>query len=38
VNIGVISGTFTEEATKNTPNSEEFNLTLERAKEFYGIK
>jgi hypothetical protein len=36
--ISIVGGTFIEEATKDTPNSEEFNLILERAKEFYGIK
>ncbi len=36
--IGVIGGTFIEDADKNTPNEEEFDIMLENAKKFYGVK
>jgi D-amino-acid oxidase len=36
--IGVIGGTFIENATVETPNEEEFDIMLKGAKEFYGIK
>jgi hypothetical protein len=36
--VGVIGGTFIEDATPETPNEEEFDLLLTRAKKFYGIK
>lgn len=36
--VGVIGGTFIEGATSETPNTEEFDILLEGAKSFYGIK
>ena len=36
--VGVIGGTFIEDADKNTPNEEEFDIMLKGAKDFYGIK
>ena len=36
--IGVIGGTFIEGATSETPNKEEFDILLQGAKDFYGIK
>lgn len=35
--IGVIGGTFIENATKKTPNNSEFGILLKGAKDFYGI-
>lgn len=35
--IGVIGGTFIEGATPQTPNEEQFDLIVERARSFYGI-
>lgn len=35
--LGVIGGTFIEEATSETPNLEEFDILLQGAKNFYGI-
>lgn len=36
--IGVIGGTFIENATTQTPNTEEFDVLVKGAKEFYGVK
>jgi hypothetical protein len=36
--VGVIGGTFIENATPETPNEEEFNILIEGAKKFYGIQ
>jgi D-amino-acid oxidase len=36
--VGVIGGTFIEGATFETPNTEEFDILLQGAKDFYGIK
>lgn len=36
--VGVIGGTFIENATKETPNSEEFDILLQNARKFYGLK
>lgn len=36
--IGVLGGTFIEGATKETPNEEEFDILIQGAKDFYGIK
>jgi glycine/D-amino acid oxidase-like deaminating enzyme len=36
--VGVIGGTFIEGATASTPNEEEFDIMLQGAKDFYGIK
>jgi len=36
--VGVIGGTFIEGATSETPNTEEFDILLKGAKDFYGIK
>lgn len=36
--IGVVGGTFIEGATPETPNDEEFQILIEGAKRFYGIK
>jgi D-amino-acid oxidase len=36
--VGVIGGTFIEGADARTPNSEEFDIMIHGAKEFYGIK
>lgn len=36
--VGVLGGTFIEDATSDTPNDEEFDIMLKGAKEFYGIK
>lgn len=36
--VGVLGGTFIENATKETPNSEEFDILLQNAHEFYGLK
>ena len=36
--VGVIGGTFIEGATDETPNEEEFDLMIERARKFYGIE
>jgi D-amino-acid oxidase len=36
--VGVIGGTFIEGATSQTPNEEEFDILLQGAKKFYGIK
>jgi D-amino-acid oxidase len=36
--VGVVGGTFIEGATANTPNKEEFDIMLQGAKKFYGIK
>ncbi|MDP3372093.1 MAG: FAD-dependent oxidoreductase [Candidatus Paracaedibacteraceae bacterium] len=35
--VGVIGGTFIENATVDTPNEEEFNIMIEGAKRFYGM-
>jgi FAD dependent oxidoreductase len=35
--IGVIGGTFIEGATPDTPNTEEFDIMLQNAKDFYGL-
>ncbi len=35
--IGVVGGTFIENATPDTPNEEEFAIMIENAKRFYGI-
>ena len=35
--IGVLGGTFIENATPNTPNLEEFKIMVDNAKKFYGI-
>ncbi|MFO1540331.1 MAG: hypothetical protein ACKOTZ_07775, partial [Chloroflexota bacterium] len=35
--VGVIGGTFIEDATAATPNEEEFGLLIDQAKVFYGI-
>lgn len=36
--IGVLGGTFIEDATDKTPNTEEFEIMIKGAKDFYGIK
>jgi len=36
--VGVIGGTFIEDATDETPNEEEFDIMLQGAKKFYGIQ
>ena len=36
--VGVIGGTFIENATSLTPNNEEFDIMLEGTKKFYGIR
>jgi hypothetical protein len=36
--VGVIGGTFIEGADSSTPNEEEFDIMLQGAKDFYGIK
>ena len=36
--IGVIGGTFIKGADKTTPHLEEFDLMLQGAREFYGMK
>ena len=36
--VGVIGGTFIEDADGRNPNKEEFEILLQGAKEFYGIK
>lgn len=36
--IGVIGGTFIENATSKTPNEEEFGILVDGAKKFYGIQ
>ena len=36
--IGVIGGTLIEGAEEDTPNIEEFDKIIQRAKRFYGIK
>lgn len=36
--MGVIGGTFIEGATEDTPNEEEFDIMIEAAKKFLGIK
>ncbi len=36
--VGVIGGTFIEGASNSTPNEEEFDILLQGAKKFYGIK
>ncbi len=36
--IGVIGGTFIKGATSKTPNTKEFDILLQGAKDFYGIK
>lgn len=35
--VGVIGGTFIEGVTPQTPNEEQFDLIVERARSFYGI-
>ncbi len=35
--IGVIGGTFIENADSSTPNNEEFDIMLQNAKKFYGL-
>ncbi|WP_425363688.1 FAD-dependent oxidoreductase [Candidatus Tisiphia endosymbiont of Hybos culiciformis] len=35
--VGVIGGTFIEGATAQTPNEQEFDLLITRARDFYGI-
>ncbi len=35
--VGVLGGTFIENATQDTPNSEEFDILLQNARDFYGI-
>lgn len=34
--IGVVGGTFIENATNDTPHEQEFGLLIERAREFFG--
>ncbi|MCC8372190.1 MAG: FAD-binding oxidoreductase [Rickettsia endosymbiont of Pseudomimeciton antennatum] len=36
--IGLIGGTYIEGATSATPNEEQFDLIVQRARDFYGIK
>lgn len=36
--VGVIGGTFIKGATSKTPNTKEFDILLQGAKNFYGIK
>lgn len=36
--VGVLGGTFVTGATKDTPNTEEFEIMLKNAREFYGIR
>jgi D-amino-acid oxidase len=36
--VGVLGGTFIQGADSSTPNEKEFDILLEGAKEFYGIK
>lgn len=36
--LGVLGGTFIENATVDTPNTEEFDIIIQNAKNFYGIK
>ncbi|MDR0296915.1 MAG: hypothetical protein LBH67_03000 [Rickettsia sp.] len=36
-NVGVMGGTFVEGATPQTPNEEQFDLVVTRARDFYGI-
>ncbi len=36
--IGVIGGTFIEDADDQNPNNEEFDILLKGAKDFYGLK
>ena len=36
--VGVIGGTFIEGASSTTPNEEEFDILLQSAKKFYGIR
>lgn len=36
--IGVIGGTFIENTDSSTPNEEEFDILIKRARDFYGIK
>jgi hypothetical protein len=35
--VGVIAGTFIENADNTTPNIEEFDILLQTAKSFYGL-
>ncbi len=35
--IGVLGGTYIEGATNETPHQEEFDLMVQRAREFYGL-
>lgn len=34
--IGVLGGTFIEDATNETPHQTEFDLLVNRAREFFG--
>ena len=36
--VGVIGGTYVENADSSTPNTEEFDIMLQAAKRFYGLK
>lgn len=36
--VGVVGGTFIEGADVDTPNEEEFDVMLENARKFYGLK
>lgn len=36
--IGVIGGTFVENSDSTTPNTEEFDILVQAAKKFYGLK
>ncbi|MGI4775532.1 MAG: hypothetical protein ACRYE9_01145 [Janthinobacterium lividum] len=36
--VGVVGGTFIEDATSATPNEQEFDIIIQNAKDFYGIK
>ncbi len=36
--VGVLGGTFIENATATTPNKKEFDIVVKNAKDFYGIK
>ncbi|MDR0296941.1 MAG: hypothetical protein LBH67_03145 [Rickettsia sp.] len=36
--IGIIGGTFIEGASPATPNTDQFKLIMQRAREFYGLK
>lgn len=36
--IGVIGGTFVENADSSTPNTEEFDIVIQNARKFYGLQ